>query len=328
MPGRQAGAEERQRPGPDATGRTGARHALDVDAVVAVQHLRQPGQPGVEHGDVSRGGALLRAVDRGRPGRTGQRVVDVAGDDDLGRRRAAGPGGRCRRGPGRSARRRRAPAGGPSPSSRRAPSAAARPVPPSVVALPPTPSTSRSTPSSSAAATSSPVPYVPALRGSGVPPGSRVSPEAAASSTTAVRGVGARRARGRRPRGPARRWGRRPCARGAASRRPAGPSTVPSPPSATGCRRTSSVDAGARGRVAQAGLDRRRHLVRGEAPLERVGGDDHGQPRRCGHTRPPAVPEVDVCCATLGSRSLPGQGGWSVFAPGPHGPRKRRTVSP
>ena len=51
-------------------------------------------------------------------------------------------------------------------------------------------------------------------RGSGVPPGSRVRPDAAASSTTAVRGVGPPRATGRRWRGRLRRSGRGRCARG------------------------------------------------------------------------------------------------------------------
>ena len=38
-------AEERQRTGPDATGRARAGRVLDVDAVVAAQHLR-PAGPG------------------------------------------------------------------------------------------------------------------------------------------------------------------------------------------------------------------------------------------------------------------------------------------
>ena len=57
--------------------------------------------------DCSVGGALLRAVDRGRAAGTGQRVVDVAGDDDLGRApgRGAARSGRAAAAP--PARRRR-----------------------------------------------------------------------------------------------------------------------------------------------------------------------------------------------------------------------------
>ncbi|GAA3038264.1 hypothetical protein GCM10020000_15550 [Streptomyces olivoverticillatus] len=61
------------------------------------------------------------------------------------------------------------------------------PAPPSVVALPPTPSTIVRAPASSAARTSSPVPYVVAVRGARTPWGSRRSPDASAISTTAVR---------------------------------------------------------------------------------------------------------------------------------------------
>ena len=74
-------------------------------------------------------------------------------------------------------------------SRKRNPSARANPVPPSVVALPPNPSTMRSAPASIAARISKPVPnveVVSALRSAGE---IRSSPLAEANSTTAVRRV-------------------------------------------------------------------------------------------------------------------------------------------
>ena len=44
----QPGAEERERPRADAAGCSGAGDPVDVDAEVAVQHLGQPGQAGVQ----------------------------------------------------------------------------------------------------------------------------------------------------------------------------------------------------------------------------------------------------------------------------------------
>ena len=75
-----------------------------------------------------------------------------------------------------------------SASRKRWPSARARPVPPSVVALPPNPSTMRSAPASIAARISSPVPKVDAANGSRSAGEMRSMPLAAANSTTAVRG--------------------------------------------------------------------------------------------------------------------------------------------
>lgn len=136
-----------------------------------------------------------------------------------------------------------APPGGSGsslPSRKRAPSAEAMPVPPSVVALPPMQSTRRSTSASRAAATSSPVPRVLAQRGSALPPGSNARPEAAASSTNAVRGtelsgLSANGASTGRPVGPetVRSWPVHPAARTT--------TTEPSPPSATGRSRASRV---------------------------------------------------------------------------------------
>ena len=58
-----------------------------------------------------------------------------------------------------------------------------------------------------------------------------------------------------------------------------------------GHRPTPDLDRDPRGLggVAQPGLDRRRRVVRGQAPRERVGGDDHGRLGRCGHTVTPAL---------------------------------------
>jgi len=60
------------------------------------------------------------------------------------------------------------------------------PAPPSVLALPPMPRTTWRQPRSRAARTSSPVPRLVAVVGAGRPPGSRRSPDASASSTTAT----------------------------------------------------------------------------------------------------------------------------------------------
>ena len=56
----QPGAEKREGPRADPAGCSGAGDPVDVDAEVAVQHLGEPGQPGVQGGDVVRAGALLR----------------------------------------------------------------------------------------------------------------------------------------------------------------------------------------------------------------------------------------------------------------------------
>ena len=60
------------------------------------------------------------------------------------------------------------------------------PAPPSVLALPPMPSTTVSHPRSSAARTTSPVPYEVAVSGASASGGSSRSPETSAISTTAV----------------------------------------------------------------------------------------------------------------------------------------------
>ena len=74
----------------------------------------------------------------------------------------------------------------PAPSRRRAPSARAMPEPPSLVALPPTPTTIRRGRPSSAAATNSPTPSVLARRGSRSARSIRASPFAIAASTVHV----------------------------------------------------------------------------------------------------------------------------------------------
>ena len=120
------------------------------------------------------------------------------------------------------------------------PRAASSPAPPSVLADPPTPTTTSSAPRSSAAAHRLTEPRLDAVSGAGTPPGSRPSPQASAISTRTV----TRRPPRRRtasvadtgsPVGPCTATGTplHPAASAAA--------TVPSPPSATG---TTTTDAG------------------------------------------------------------------------------------
>jgi hypothetical protein len=116
----------------------------------------------------------------------------------------------------------------PESSVSRAPSACTSPAPPSVVATPPRPSTTRLAPSSAAARISSPTPWLVAVSGASDPAGSKVSPHAWAASMTAVPSSIASDAvtgcpAGPRTAAPIRRY---PAATAA--------STVPSPPSATG----------------------------------------------------------------------------------------------
>ena len=77
-------------------------------------------------------------------------------------------------------------ASSPLAPSTRAPSAWSRPAPPSVLALPPTPSTIRRAPDSSAARSTSPAPKLDAVSGADRPPGSRARPQTPANSTTAT----------------------------------------------------------------------------------------------------------------------------------------------
>ena len=113
-------------------------------------------------------------------------VVHIGSEDDL-------PIGKRRSKSDRSTDSRRAsgpPPGGngrPAASVNRAPSAANNPAPPSVQALPPTPSTIVSAPASSAARSACPVPRLLARSGSRRSGGSSANPDAAANSTTAVR---------------------------------------------------------------------------------------------------------------------------------------------
>ena len=114
-----------------------------------------------------------------------------------------------------------------------------------------------------------------ASRGSGRPPGQLGSPDAVASSTTAVRGSipsgdSAKEARTGAPVGPVTVRSRRS--------QPGDSDDGDGALAAVGHRRTPDLELEIRrglGGVAQAGLDRRRRLVRGQAPRERVGGDDH-----------------------------------------------------
>src|SRR5665213_524397 len=124
--------------------------------------------------------------------------------------------------------------GRPCRSSSRAPSATRIPAPPSVEALPPTPTRSRRAPPSRAAAMSSPAPRLVARSGSRRDP-SRRRPAASAISTTARSGPSQpSRARRGRPSGPVT---RNSCTRASAPAPARRTSRVPSPPSATGTER-------------------------------------------------------------------------------------------
>ena len=147
----------------------------------------------------------------------------------------------CR--PDRSTRSSAASAAPPGPSSRpstsdsRAPSACSIPAPPSVLALPPMPSTTVRQPWSSAALTTSPVPYELACSASSRSGISSASPETSAISTTATPSRAANAVVTGSPVGPCARTSTRvyPAARAASS--------VPSPPSATGICTTSTSGA-------------------------------------------------------------------------------------
>src|SRR6476646_3607991 len=131
----------------------------------------------------------------------------------------------------RAACRSAAPPGATSFSSAsrmRTPSACSIPAPPSVDALPPTPTMISRAPSSSACLMTVPSPNVLAPSGSSAPTGRVTSPTAEASSTTAVDPRTAYKVAMGRPVGPVvfTATGIQPAATAAA--------TVPSPPSATG----------------------------------------------------------------------------------------------
>ena len=195
-------------------------------------------QRGVELRDRGRVGALLRAVGGGRAARADQRVRHVGGDDEPAvRGEPRIEAARRRSARARPARRRRRAARVPSRPSKRTPSARSRPLPPSVVADPPSPIVIRSTPASSAARTTSPVPRVEArralsgVRSSGGKPreagrGGHLDERSAA--LVEQQPVGRDR--------PAQRvGGRRPSRRSAASPSAAATAaSVPSPPSAIG----------------------------------------------------------------------------------------------
>ena len=127
-----------------------ARPGLRPEAP-AQRRLRQVGPPGqalLQHRNIRRRSALLRAVDRRRPVGPEQGIVHVAGQQHVhpgqvpqaGQVELAQPGQRGAA--GRRPARRPRPAAVP-------PRAAIRPAPPSVVALPPSPSTMCRAPASS-----------------------------------------------------------------------------------------------------------------------------------------------------------------------------------
>ncbi len=287
MPGRQPGAEKCQCPRADPAGCSGAGDPVDVDAEVAVQHLREPGQAGVQGGDVVRAGALLRAVDARRAARAGERVVDVAGHHDLG---VAQPGVELAEvddrevGEGNAARPQRAVRRGQEAGTEgRGETGAAV--------------------GGGAAADAEDHAMHPLVQGRGDQltgaPGGRVPRVGPAAGQLGQPGRGRQLDHGgaRRDTVGGQREG---CADRSAGRSRDG--ALPAYPArrqhdgdgslaTVGHRPTPDLDRDPRGLggVAQPGLDRRRRLVRGQAPRERVGGDDHGHPGRCGHTVTPAL---------------------------------------
>ena len=83
----QPGAEERQRAGAGAAGGSGARRRVSTSMPWSRRSsCASRERPASSTVDVRGGRALLRTVDSGRSRRAGERVVDVAGDDHLGRR--------------------------------------------------------------------------------------------------------------------------------------------------------------------------------------------------------------------------------------------------
>ena len=155
MPGRKRapsrrGRRSRCRPRRPRPGDCGVLGGLGADRLL--QHLRVVRERRVQGRHVVRGRALLRAVDRRGALGAGQRVVDVAGQDEVDVGEPRVEAGQVGRGQRRPARRRPGATGSPSASRKRAPSAASMPAPPSVVALPPTPNTMVRAPASSAAA--------------------------------------------------------------------------------------------------------------------------------------------------------------------------------
>ena len=168
----------------DTAGRTGAGNVGTVPTGRRRHDRRPVGQRLVEHDDILGCRAFLRAVHDRSAMRPVERVVDVGRDDDL---------GGAKRGVQVGQIQPTQPAEPAAATGQRlaflveqgAPRASTIPAPPSVLALPPTPSTTRSQPASSAARRTSPVPWLEATSG-------------AAGRRAAV--VGQTRRRVRRPR--------------------------------------------------------------------------------------------------------------------------------
>ncbi len=126
----------------------------------------------------------------------------------------------------------------PSARVKCAPSAWSKPAPPSVQALPPTPTMIDRAPASSAIRMSSPLPREVAWSGSSTPPSRRRRPDASASSTTASSGpIHPRREVMGVPFGPVTRCR---VTRACDPRARSSTSSVPSPPSATGIEMASA----------------------------------------------------------------------------------------
>ena len=242
----------RGQPAGQAAGGARRRRASRTSTPWSAQvDLGQALEPAAQQLDLGRRRALLRGEHLGG--------VDEAGADVAQRHAARRPRSRCS---GYSAR--------------------SAPSPPSVVAEPPTPTSTRRAPASTAAAISSPVPAVDAATGS-LPSGppTSASPDARAISITAVR----------------------PSSRHAACDRlaeragddvvvrlgPPSTSSVPSPPSAIGT--SSHVPPGG------AAARRRPRPLPRHVAAQLVGGDHHrtSSCRRSGHHAPHAADSVAQC---------------------------------
>ena len=157
-PGRSANAAKRswigEQPEPDPAGRAGTRRVRARRARRRFEEVREASEAAVEEGDQVRGRALLRAVDRGRAGRSEQRVRHVAGDRHPDVRQV--PSRSCRstavsvRGSPRAI--------APSLAGRVHRKASSIPKPPSVVALPPMPRMTSRTPDAATVRSTSPSP--------------------------------------------------------------------------------------------------------------------------------------------------------------------------
>src|SRR5205085_6862065 len=79
----QPGPEECDQPGAEPAGRSSPRQVSDVDGEVAIDDRGEMTKGVIQPSDLLGGGALLRSVHGRRTPGADQRVVDIAGDDEL-----------------------------------------------------------------------------------------------------------------------------------------------------------------------------------------------------------------------------------------------------